>query len=338
MRRRCSSFVSRSVSQSLDQQLRRDFHWAAATVDQTPDGALTLDTSRADRCSKRSCRLGAGLEPGRPQLLLQQRRGGATAARRKAQALAMRRPIVIVVGARPTTAPMRILSRRCRIVEPAPVVIQVGAIGSGDAAGAAATCCSSCCFGLPLAVALAGLGGYTLARRALAPVERMTERARSITAERLSDRLPVAQPDDEMGRLATVFNETLARLEASFEQMRQFTADVSHELRTPLTAIRSVGEVGLREHRDDAEYRVDHRQHARGSRSARQPRRPAADAVARRDGAVEAVARRRRSRGARGRGRRAPQRAGRGEEADDLGGVPRGRRTRAPIAWSCGRR
>jgi signal transduction histidine kinase len=38
--------------------------------------------------------------------------------------------------------------------------------------------------------------------------------------------------------------------------MRRFTADVSHELRTPLTSIRSVGEVGLREHRDDAQYRT----------------------------------------------------------------------------------
>jgi heavy metal sensor kinase len=111
-------------------------------------------------------------------------------------------------------------------------------------------------FGLPIAVAIAGLGGYTLARRALAPIERMTDRARTITAERLSDRLPVAHPDDEMGRLAIVFNETLARLEASFEQMRQFTADVSHELRTPLTAMRSVGEVGLRERRDERSYRT----------------------------------------------------------------------------------
>ena len=109
--------------------------------------------------------------------------------------------------------------------------------------------------GLPLAVAVAGLGGYTLARRALLPVERMTERARSITAERLSARLPVEHPDDEMGRLATVFNQTLGRLESSFDQMRRFTADVSHELRTPLTAIRSVGEVGLREHRDETAYR-----------------------------------------------------------------------------------
>src|ERR1044071_6760292 len=110
-------------------------------------------------------------------------------------------------------------------------------------------------FGLPLAVLLAALGGFTLASRALAPIERMTERARLITAERLTDRLPVHNPDDELGRLAAVFNETLARLQRSFDQMRQFTADVSHELRTPLTALRSVGEVGLRGHRDEAAYR-----------------------------------------------------------------------------------
>ena len=83
----------------------------------------------------------------------------------------------------------------------------------------------------------------------------MTERARTITAERLADRLPVSNPENEMGRLATVFNETLGRLEESFNQMRRFTTDVSHELRTPLTAIRSVGEVGLRGHRDEATYR-----------------------------------------------------------------------------------
>jgi signal transduction histidine kinase len=109
--------------------------------------------------------------------------------------------------------------------------------------------------GLPLGVAVAGLGGYFLARRALAPVERMAARARTITAASLSDRLPVDNPDDELGHLATVVNETLGRLESSFEQMRRFTADVSHELRTPLTAIRAVGEVGLRERRDAGSYR-----------------------------------------------------------------------------------
>src|SRR5438128_11662630 len=109
--------------------------------------------------------------------------------------------------------------------------------------------------GLPFAVAVAGLGGYLLARRALAPIDRMSERARSINAERLNDRLPVDNPDDELGRLAGVFNETLTRLESSFDQMRRFTADASHELRTPLTAIRSLGEVGLRGRRDENAYR-----------------------------------------------------------------------------------
>src|SRR5438445_6279922 len=109
--------------------------------------------------------------------------------------------------------------------------------------------------GLPGAIAIAGIGGYGLARRALAPIDRMAERARSINAERLNDRLPVDNPHDELGRLALVFNDTLTRLESSFDQMRRFTADASHELRTPLTAIRSVGEVGLRGRRDENAYR-----------------------------------------------------------------------------------
>ncbi|MCA1649207.1 MAG: heavy metal sensor histidine kinase [Acidobacteria bacterium] len=109
--------------------------------------------------------------------------------------------------------------------------------------------------GLPIAVVLAGVGGYQLARRALRPVEHMTEQAQSITADHLRARLPVDNPDDELGRLATVFNEMLNRIEEAFERLRRFTADASHELRTPLTAIRSVGEVGLRERDGGAAYR-----------------------------------------------------------------------------------
>jgi heavy metal sensor kinase len=108
---------------------------------------------------------------------------------------------------------------------------------------------------LPLAIGLAALVGARMARHALRPVEMMAEHARTITAERLEDRLPVDNPNDELGRLATVFNETLARLDGSFQQLRRFTADASHELRTPLTALRSVGEVGLAERHDAAGYR-----------------------------------------------------------------------------------
>ena len=98
---------------------------------------------------------------------------------------------------------------------------------------------------IPGAAGLAILGGYLLAGRVLAPVGAMADTARRITAESLDARLPVANPADEFGRLASVFNETLSRLDAAFDQLRRFTADASHELRTPLTAIRSVGEVAL---------------------------------------------------------------------------------------------
>ena len=96
-----------------------------------------------------------------------------------------------------------------------------------------------------------------------------------------------------MGRLATVFNETLGRLEESFEQMRRFTADVSHELRTPLTAIRSVGEVGLRGHRDEAAYRSIIGSMLEEVDRLAEPGRSAPDAVACRNRSGEAVAPRR---------------------------------------------
>ena len=110
-------------------------------------------------------------------------------------------------------------------------------------------------FASPFAIGLAGIVGARMAKRALKPVERMAEHAHQITAERLHDRLPVDNPRDELGQLATVFNDTFGRLESSFQRLRRFTADASHELRTPLTAIRSVGEVGLSEPHDPAAYR-----------------------------------------------------------------------------------
>jgi heavy metal sensor kinase len=109
--------------------------------------------------------------------------------------------------------------------------------------------------GLPLTVILAGLGGYVLARRALAPIDQLGAEARRITADRLHERLSVPNQRDEIGRLAAVINDTLARLESSFDQLRRFTADASHELRTPLSVIRGIGEMGLRETRSSAEYK-----------------------------------------------------------------------------------
>ncbi len=107
----------------------------------------------------------------------------------------------------------------------------------------------------PIAVLLAGFGGYALARKALSPIDSMATQATKISAERLGDRLSIENPEDELGKLGAVFNQMLGRLQTAFDQLRRFTSDASHELRTPLTAIRSVGEVALQDQRSPAEYR-----------------------------------------------------------------------------------
>ncbi|MBL9181861.1 MAG: HAMP domain-containing protein [Verrucomicrobiaceae bacterium] len=109
--------------------------------------------------------------------------------------------------------------------------------------------------GIPLAALLASFGGYLVAGWTLRPISAMTEQARRITSESLGQRLPNPNPHDELGQLATVFNQTLERLENSFESLRRFTADASHELRTPLTALRAIGEVALRNPSDAAALR-----------------------------------------------------------------------------------
>lgn len=97
----------------------------------------------------------------------------------------------------------------------------------------------------PLTLLVALGGGYFLARRALAPVDRMTETANRIEAKQLGQRLEIASPDDELGRLANTLNGMLDRLERSFREMQRFTADASHELRTPISVIRTEAEVAL---------------------------------------------------------------------------------------------
>jgi heavy metal sensor kinase len=94
---------------------------------------------------------------------------------------------------------------------------------------------------------LVGAGGlaYFLARKALAPMKRLHRLTEQITAENLDRRLPITNPNDELGQLTGTINAMMTRLERSFVEIRRFTADASHELRTPLTAIRLEAEVAL---------------------------------------------------------------------------------------------
>jgi heavy metal sensor kinase len=98
---------------------------------------------------------------------------------------------------------------------------------------------------VPVALALSGAAGYLLARKALAPVDRLRRSTEEISAAKLDRRLPVVNSHDELGRLAQTINAMITRLERSFAEIRRFTADASHELRTPLTAIRAEAELAL---------------------------------------------------------------------------------------------
>jgi heavy metal sensor kinase len=107
----------------------------------------------------------------------------------------------------------------------------------------------------PLAILVSAAGGYWLGAWALAPVDRVTRMAREIEATKLGRRLPVPSAPDEIGRLVDTLNQMIARLEASFDAMKRFTADASHELRGPLATMRGAIDVALSRPREASEYR-----------------------------------------------------------------------------------
>ncbi len=109
---------------------------------------------------------------------------------------------------------------------------------------------------IPLSLLVAALVGYFLAAKSLAPVDAIIRQAERMGAADLDARLPVANPRDELGRLARVLNSLLDRLRDAFALQRRFMADAAHELRTPVAVIRGEAEVTLsRQDRASAEYR-----------------------------------------------------------------------------------
>ena len=108
---------------------------------------------------------------------------------------------------------------------------------------------------IPLLLLCAAAGGYWISTRALAPVDQITQTARTISAQNLSSRLVVPHTGDELQRLSETLNGMLGRLEAAFKKITQFTADASHELRTPVAVMRTRAELSLRKARSADEYR-----------------------------------------------------------------------------------
>jgi heavy metal sensor kinase len=98
----------------------------------------------------------------------------------------------------------------------------------------------------PVALLAAALGGWWLARRALAPIEAMTSSADAIGPDRLRDRVAEPPTRDEVAHLARTLNAMLERLERGVGEQRRLVADTSHELRSPLAAMRAELDVSLR--------------------------------------------------------------------------------------------
>ena len=104
-------------------------------------------------------------------------------------------------------------------------------------------------------VLLAGLLGWIAAWRGLAPLHEIAEVAQGISANRLTERLPIDSVPAELVDLATSFNEMLARLEDSFQRLSHFSSDLAHELRTPVGNLTIQTQVALSQLRSAEEYR-----------------------------------------------------------------------------------
>jgi two-component system heavy metal sensor histidine kinase CusS len=100
-----------------------------------------------------------------------------------------------------------------------------------------------------------GFLGWFSAKRGLAPLRAMRDRAAMVTAHKLDRRLPVEAIPTELAELAHSLNKMLARLEDAFQRLSDFSSDIAHELRTPVSNLMTQTQVSLSRTRDAASYR-----------------------------------------------------------------------------------
>jgi signal transduction histidine kinase len=107
---------------------------------------------------------------------------------------------------------------------------------------------------LLIGIPVISVGSFAITKQAFSPLSKKIDRANTLSASNLHERLLVYNPNDEIGKLAVAFNKLLDRLEASFEAQKSFISNASHEIRNPLTAILGEAEVALSKSRTSEEY------------------------------------------------------------------------------------
>ena len=100
-----------------------------------------------------------------------------------------------------------------------------------------------------------GFLGWVVARRELAPLHAIKQKAADITAHRLHTRIPSDAVPVELVSLVETLNAMLTRLETSFAQLSDFSSDIAHELRTPVSNLLTQTQVTLSKARSPDEYR-----------------------------------------------------------------------------------
>jgi two-component system heavy metal sensor histidine kinase CusS len=104
------------------------------------------------------------------------------------------------------------------------------------------------------AILVSGLLGWWAARRGLAPLRVMKERAMTVTAQKLDQRMPVEAVPVEFADFAESLNTMLGRLQSDFRRLQDFSSDLAHELRTPINNLLTQTQVSLAQRRDAAAY------------------------------------------------------------------------------------
>ena len=95
---------------------------------------------------------------------------------------------------------------------------------------------------IPVYLIITILGGLLIAKKALQPINKITQTAKAIGHGDLSKRIMGVDSKDEVGELAETFNGMIERLETSFNKEKRFTSDASHELRTPVAIVMAYSE------------------------------------------------------------------------------------------------